>query len=253
MADTRKYLLEKQLTKTEQEKAARLEATNKYMDTYKVNPDNWLAKLGQRDAQHFILKHPTSQDVSSWSTPINVLGTTEDDLSWMRDSKEKAAAFARAKKQRTEFDEYDPEGLRIKTENETGFDYSKPETMGKKISLGPKAIGSNDFTPEHEFMHRGQMVAHTALGELEPYAYPAIHSIGIHKNNDADTFENRYGRSPTQTDINFLNNAQAKAKAMYEQKYTSGPMGGMPDPSFKPNEEPTKTARIINLLKTLIQ
>jgi hypothetical protein len=47
MADTRKKLLEKQLTKAEQAKADRLEAANKYMDTYKVNPDNWLAKLGR--------------------------------------------------------------------------------------------------------------------------------------------------------------------------------------------------------------
>jgi hypothetical protein len=254
MADTRKTLLEKQLTKAEQEKAARLEATNKYMDTYKVNPDNWLAKLGQRDAQHFILKHPTSQDVSSWDTPLNVLGTTQDDLSWISDPQRKADAFARAKKQRTEFNEHDPEGLRVKTENETGFDYSKPETMGKKISLGPEAIGSDDFTPEHEFMHRGQMVAQTGIGESDPYEYPAIRGVGIHKGGDVgSTYEEIFREKPSEASKNILARDQEKAKAEYNKRYTSGPMGGMPDESFQPKEETSKTAKIINLLKTLIQ
>ena len=252
MADTRKYLLEKQLTKAEQEKADRLEATNKYMDTYKVNPDNWLAKLGQRDAQHFILKDPTSQDVSSWETPLNLLGSTEQDFSYLSDPQDRAKSFADITRNRTNLEKTDP--LRLQVQNETGFDYSKPETMGKKISLGPQAINSDNFTPEHEFMHRGQMVLNDLPNESDPYAYPTIYGTGIHKGGDiGDTFEERYGSSPSQQDINVLNNDQAKAKAMYEQKYTSGPMGGMPDPSFQPNEEPTKTAKIINLLKTLIQ
>ena len=131
MADTRKYLLEKQLTKAEQEKADRLEATNKYMDTYKVNPDNWLAKLGQRDAQHFVLKDPTSQDVSSWETPLNILGLTEQDFSYLSDPQDRAKRFADITRNRTNLEKTDP--LRLQVQNENGFDYSNPETMCKKI------------------------------------------------------------------------------------------------------------------------
>ena len=79
---------------TEVQKAARLEKTNKYMDTYKVNPKNWLARLGQRDAQKFVLRHPTSQDVSSWKTPLPYLfGITGDDLHYISDPKQRAKEF----------------------------------------------------------------------------------------------------------------------------------------------------------------
>ena len=252
MADTRKKLLEKQLTKTEKEKADRIEAANKYMDTYKINPNNWLAKLGQRDAQKFVLKHPTSQDVSSWETPLNLLGSTEQDFSYLSDPQERAKRFANITRNRTNPEKTAP--LRLQVQNETDFDYSKPEKMGKKISLGPQAINSDNFTPEHEFMHRGQMVLKDLPNESDPYAYPTIYGDGIHKGGDiGNTYEEMFGEKLSKASKNSIARNQEEAKDEYNKKYTSGPMGGMPTQSFKPNEKSTKTARIINLLKTLIQ
>jgi len=267
MADTRKKLLEKQLTKAEQAKADRLEATNKYMDTYKVSPNNWLAKLGQRDAQKFVLKHPTSQDVSSWSTPAQTLGMTANDFSYYDDPKERAKAFARIKKERENPNKTDDEKFLIKLQDETGFDYSNPEKIAKKIAIGPWSISSDeqavdDFVPEHEFMHRGQMVSTHVPIELDPYLYSKIYGAGIHRNGDpTQPFEKMYRREPNRGDISDLAQDQQKAKDVYIKKYTSGPMGGMPDEpmggmpdeSFQPKEETSKTAKIINLLKTLIQ
>jgi hypothetical protein len=62
-----------------------------------------------------------------------------------------------------------------------------------------------------------------------------------------------FGHKPSETSKNIFARNQEEAKDEYNKRYTSGPMGGMPNQSFKPKEEPTKTARIIDLLKTLIQ
>ena len=214
---------------TEVQKAARLEKTNKYMDTYKVNPENWLARLGQRDAQKFVLRHPTSQDVSSWKTPLpDLFGITGDDLRYIfSDPKQRAKQFdilsdMYAKK------ELWP--LERSTNNETAFDYSDQGSVARKISLGPQVIGAHNFTPEHEFMHRGQMVAKVIPNEENPYLYNDLNRHTFHRGRDlGQSFNAHFGRSPTQADIDSLNENQAKAKAMYTQKYMSGYGGGMPD------------------------
>jgi hypothetical protein len=214
----------KALAETAEAKRMRMreEKTQSYLDNYPIDPDNWLARLGHRAASSYVLKHPLSESVRTWDTPVNVLGMTYDDLQWISDAQERKKLYDKLKVSN------DP--LREQVKQETGYDFSKLGNVARRIGLGPQVIGTNDATPEHEFMHRGQMELGVAPSERAPYLYPETVKKPIHNDStNAATFKDMFGRDPTTEDLKKLASVMAAAKAEYEKRYMSGPGGGMPD------------------------
>jgi hypothetical protein len=213
-------------------RAAREAKTQEFLKGYKINPDNWLALLGRRAASQYVLKDPLSQDVRTWDTPIEVLGSVEPDF--------KGAGSDAAKKEvaqylRQTLIERMQYPLTHKTRSETGYDFSDPLKTQGKISLGPQALQDYNFVAEHEFMHRGQQEADIARDEFAPHAYPAIKGIGLHPYSAGEmSFKSKYGRDPTSGDKARLEQDLVAAKKEYERRYTSGPSGGMPN-VYQPN------------------
>lgn len=205
---------------------AREAKTQEFLKGYKINPDNWLAILGRRAASQYVLKDPLSQNVRTWDTPIEVLGSVEPDFKGAGSNAAKKEAAQYLRKTLIERMQYP---LIHKTRSETGYDFSDPLKTQGKISLGPQAFQDYNSVAEHEFMHRGQQEADVDRGEFAPYAYRAIKGIGLHPYSAGEmSFKSMYGRDPTSGDKARLEQDLARAKEEYERRYTSGPSGGMP-------------------------
>lgn len=202
-----------------------------YINKYQVYPENYIAKLGQRSAQQFVLKDPTANNVRSWQVPnLNVLGTTFDPVV---DDPEVRARYLKSRAA-GESDE-----LRDLTFDQSGYNLADKNTLlAGKISLSPEATSRNSNTLEHEYMHRGLQELNKSLpyyekvssGEKYPYLYPEVYPDTLKRNPylpNASTYKERYDK-PNENDIRNLNNALDKAKEEYERRYTSGPSGGMP-------------------------
>jgi hypothetical protein len=231
-------------------KNAREAKTQKFLKDYKINPDNWLALLGRRAASRYVLKDPLSQDVRTWDTPVNVLGSVEPDFKWAGDPKKQRETAQRYARQTLEERIHNP--LMHRTRSETGYDFSDPLKTQGKISLGPQAVQDNNFVAEHEFMHRGQQEANIARGELTPYAYQAVKGSGLHPYSANEmSFKSRYGEEPDSADKARLEQDLAAAKEEYERRYTSGPSGGMPY-EFQPNLGDTPPSSIMDRIKALV-
>ena len=234
-------------------KNAREAKTQKFLKDYKINPDNWLALLGRRAASRYVLKAPLSQNVRTWDTPIERLGSVEPDFKWAGDPKKQREAAQRYA-MRTLIERM-PYPLIHKTRSETGYDFSDPLKTQGKISLGPQALQDNNFVAEHEFMHRGQQEADIARDELTPYAYQAVKGIGLHPYSANEmSFKYMYGRDPTSGDKARLEQDLAAAKGEYERRYTSGPSGGMPN-EYQPRlgDTPPPTPSIMDRIKNKTQ
>jgi hypothetical protein len=209
-----------------------------YINKYQVHPDNYIAKLGQRSAQQFVLKDPTADNVRTFQEPnLTVLGTTftpRTDDPDVRKRYVKARAAG-------ETDE-----LRDLTFDQSGYDLAnKNIPLAGKIMLGPEATSRNNNTLEHEYMHRGLQEFNKGVhwsnrvdtGETYPYMYPEVYQDALKRNpelSDSETYTSRYGKKPSETRIADLNEVLARAKEEYERRYTSGPSGGMPN-EYQPN------------------
>jgi len=232
-----------------------------YINKYQVHPDNYIAKLGQRSAQQFVLKDPTANNVRSYQVPnLNVLGMTFNRNVDLPDARAEYVKDRAAGK---------TDQLRDLTFDQSGYDLADKNTpLAGKIMLGPEATSRPDNTLEHEYMHRGITEFNKVLdqpnlgdrrnsissGEKYPYMYPEVYPDALKRNPNppnVKTYTSEYGQKPSKIDIANLNEALARAKEEYERRYTSGPSGGMPN-EFQPNLGDTPPPSIIDRIKALV-
>lgn len=226
-----------------------------YINKYKVHPDNYIAKLGQRSAQQFVLKDPTADNVRTFQEPdLSVLGTTftpKTDDPDVRKRYVKARAAGKT------------DELRDLTFDQSGYDLSKKTPLAGKIMLGPEATSRPNNTLEHEYMHRGLQEFNKGVdrynrvdtGETYPYMYPEVYPDSLKHNPDypnSETYTSRYGRKPSETRIADLNEVLARAKEEYERRYTSGTSGGMPN-EYQPHLGDTPPLSIMDRIKNKTQ
>ena len=226
-----------------------------YINKYQVHPDNYIAKLGQRSAQQFVLRDPTANNVRTFQEPdLSVLGTTftpETDNPDVR---------ARYLKQRAAGKTDELQDLAF---DQSGYDLSKKIPLAEKIMLGPEATSRNNNVLEHEYMHRGLQEFNKGVdrnnrvntGEMYPYMYPEVYPDTLKRNPflpNTATYTSQYGKKPSETGIAALNEVLARAKEEYERRYTSGPSGGMPN-EYQPHLGDTPPPSIMDSIKNKTQ
>jgi hypothetical protein len=223
-----------------------------YINKYQVHPDNYIAKLGQRSAQQFVLKDPTANNVRTYQEPnLSVFGMT---FSPKIDDPNVRAKYLKARAAG------ETDQLRDLTFDQSGYDLSDKNTpLAGKILLGPEATSRNNNVLEHEYMHRGITEFNKGVdrynrvntGERYPYMYPAVYPDSLKRNPElpgTETYTSRYGKKPSKTQIADLNEVLARAKEEYERRYTSGPSGGMPY-VYQPNLGDKLPPSIIDRIK----
>ena len=236
-------------------KQAEAKRIRDYINKYQVHPSNYIAKLGQRSAQQFVLKDPTANNVRSYQEPdLNVFGIT------FNDNIDDPDVRARYLKKRSAGETNQFQDLIF---DQSGYDLSKKTPLAGKIMLGPEATSRNNNTLEHEYMHRGlqefnkgvDRYNRVSTGEKYPYMYPEVYPDALKRNPylpDSETYTSRYGKKPSETSIADLNDLLARAKEEYERRYTSGPSGGMPY-EYQPHLGDTPPPSIMDRIKNNTQ